>query len=205
MAQIYKIYINEVVLIITESIPADVQDFEEIKAAEFDFFSFYEEAKKNIKPLKFLLLSKDFKSYFKKIKQSMKLIKAAGGLVTNGENKYLFIFRNGKWDLPKGKLEKAENTKWAAVREVQEECGITIDSCGKKICNTYHIYELNDIKILKKTSWYWMRANKQEKLIPQIEEGITEVRWLDSGHFAMIRENTFPLIKDLLNVVVSLD
>lgn len=131
----------------------------------------------------------------------MKFIKAAGGIVNNAKNQYLFIFRNGKWDLPKGKLDKGENTKTAAIREVQEECGITIDSCGKKVCYTYHTYEMNDILILKKTTWYWMKANKVEKLIPQIEEGITEVRWLDTAHFAMVRENTFPLIRDLLNII----
>ena len=131
----------------------------------------------------------------------MKLIKAAGGLVKNAENNYLFIFRNGKWDLPKGKLDKAERARQAAVREVQEECGITIDSCGEKICNTYHTYEINDTLILKKTSWYWMQTAKQEKLIPQIEEGITEVCWLDKADLSKVRENTFPLIKDLLKEI----
>ena len=181
-------------------IPADIQDFEKIKVSEFDFFSFYEIAKKS-HPLKFLLLSNDFKSYFKEIKRSLNFIKAAGGIVVNEENKYLFIFRNGKWDLPKGKLEMGENTKEAAVREVEEECGIRIDHCGKKICNTYHIYDMNGQGVLKKTSWYRMKAKRQENLIPQIEEGITEVRWLDFAEFSMVRENTFPLIKDLLKEI----
>jgi len=200
MAQIYKIYINEVVLIITESIPTDIQDFEKIKTSEFNFFSFYEKAKKS-HPLKFILISKDFKSYFKEMKRSFNFIKAAGGIVSNEENKHLFIFRNGKWDLPKGKLEMGENTRLAAIREVEEECGIRIDSCGKKIYNTYHTYELNGQRVLKETSWYRMKADKQEKLIPQIEEGITEVRWLDTGDFNRVRENTFPLIRDLLKII----
>lgn len=133
----------------------------------------------------------------------MKLIKAAGGLVSNEGDKYLFIFRNGKWDLPKGKLDKGENTRVAAIREVQEECGIHIDSSGKKICNTYHIYEINGVQVLKKTSWYRMRADKQKKLVPQLEEGITDARWLAAGDFMMVRQNTYPLIRDLLKVVES--
>lgn len=128
------------------------------------------------------------------------MIKAAGGLVSNEENKYLFIFRNGKWDLPKGKLDKGENTGVAAVREVHEECGIHIDSLGEKICNTYHVYEMNGEQILKKTTWYQMRSYKQGKLIPQLEEGITDVRWLAAGDFMMVRQNTYPLIRDLLNI-----
>lgn len=131
----------------------------------------------------------------------MTLIKAAGGLVSNEENKYLFIFRNGKWDLPKGKLDKEESSRVAAIREVQEECGIMVDSSGDKICNTYHIYEINGARVLKKTSWYWMRADNQENLIPQAEEGITDARWLAAGDFMLVRQNTYPLIRDLINVV----
>ncbi len=129
----------------------------------------------------------------------MKMIKAAGGLVRNEEKRYLFIFRNGKWDLPKGKLDNGETAKVAAVREVEEECGIQINSLGEKICNTYHIYELNNERILKKTSWYQMLAFRQNKLIPQLEEGITDVRCLAPGEFMMIRQNTYPLIRDLLD------
>ncbi len=129
----------------------------------------------------------------------MRMIKAAGGLVRNEEGSYLFIFRNGKWDLPKGKLERGESSRLAAVREVEEECGIHINSLKDKICNTYHIYEMNKEQILKKTAWYRMDAVNQNELIPQLEEGITDVRWLAPGDFMMIRQNTYPLIRDLLN------
>jgi len=201
MAQIYKIYINEVVLILTDSQPSEIQDYQVLKVSEFIFFKFYEQAIVINSPKIFLLLSKDFKLYFKKIKDSMKMIKAAGGLVSNEEMRYLFIFRNGKWDLPKGKLDSGETAKVAAVREVQEECGIHIKSLGDKICNTYHIYEMNKEQILKKTAWYHMKAVKQDKLIPQLEEGITDVRWLAPGNFMMVRQNTYPLIRDLLNSI----
>ncbi len=129
----------------------------------------------------------------------MRVIKAAGGLVSNEEMHYLFIFRNGKWDLPKGKLDRGETNREAAVREVEEECGIHINSLKGKIGNTYHIYEMNNELILKKTFWYRMKAVKQNILIPQLEEGITDVRWLAPGDFMMIRQNTYPLIRDLLN------
>ncbi len=131
----------------------------------------------------------------------MILIKSAGGIVSNETNKYLFIFRNGKWDLPKGKIEKGENSRVAAVREVQEECGIWIDSCRDKVCNTYHIYKINGAMVIKKTAWYWMRAIKQKKLVPQLEEGITDARWLSAADLMLVRQNTYPLIKDLINVI----
>lgn len=128
-------------------------------------------------------------------------IKAAGGIVRNEANEYLFIFRNGKWDLPKGKIEKGENSRAAAIREVEEECGIRIESSGEKIGNTYHIYEMNGGIVIKKTSWYWMKAKKKGKLIPQLEEGITDVRWLSNADLFMVQENTFPLIKNLIKII----
>ncbi len=131
----------------------------------------------------------------------MEVIEAAGGLVSNEENKYLFIYRKDKWDLPKGKLDKGEGFREAAVREVEEECGITINSSGDKICKTYHIYEVNEQPVMKKTVWYWMRADNQPELTPQLEEGITEARWLAPGDFMLVRENTYPLIKDVIRVI----
>jgi 8-oxo-dGTP pyrophosphatase MutT (NUDIX family) len=199
MAQIYKIYINEVVLILTDSQPSDIQDYQELKLSEFKFSRFYEQVKELNCPKIYLLLTKKFKLHFKKIKDSMKLIKAAGGLVSDGSNQYLFIFRNGKWDLPKGKLDSGETAKIAAVREVEEECGIQINKVGQKIYNTYHIYEMNNEPVLKKSSWYRMIALNQQKLIPQLEEGITDARWLAPGDFMMIKQNTYPLIRDLLD------
>ncbi len=178
-----------------------MEDYQELKVAEFDFFKFYKLISHLENPKIFLLLTRDFKSVFKGIKRSMILIKAAGGIVSNEANKYLFIFRNGKWDLPKGKIEKGENSRVAAIREVQEECGISIDSSGDKIGNTYHIYEIKGDLVIKKTAWYWMRAEKQEELIPQLEEGITDARWLSPGDLMLVRQNTYPLIRDLLKVI----
>ncbi|MGB4399268.1 MAG: NUDIX domain-containing protein [Daejeonella sp.] len=201
MPQIYKIYINETVLILTDSIPPDLEDYQELNVREFKFSKFYPNVKALETPKSFLLLTKDFKDIFKKIKKSMELIKAAGGLVSNEENKYLFIFRKGKWDLPKGKLDKGESFKTAAVREVEEECGVRIDSCGEKICKTYHIYEDYGVPVIKKTVWYWMRADNQPDLVPQLEESITEAKWLAAGDFMLVRENTYPLIRDVIKVI----
>lgn len=128
-------------------------------------------------------------------------IKAAGGIVKNEANEYLFIFRNGKWDLPKGKIEKGENSRAAAIREVEEECGIRIESSGDKIVNSYHLYEMSGGTVIKKTSWYWMKAKKKGKLIPQLEEGITDVRWLSKADLSLVQENTYPLIKDLIKII----
>jgi 8-oxo-dGTP pyrophosphatase MutT (NUDIX family) len=201
MAQIYKIYINEAVLIITESVPKNLSDYQALNLSDFDFVKFIDLAKVLGSPKIFLLLSPQFKPIFKSIKRSMISIKAAGGIVKNEADEYLFIFRNGKWDLPKGKIEKGENSRAAAIREVEEECGIRIESSGEKICNTYHLYEMSGGIVIKKTNWYWMKAKKKGKLIPQLEEGITDVRWLSKADLSLVQENTYPLIKDLIKII----
>ncbi len=192
---------DEKVLILADSLPDHLNNYQQLEKQGFDFKSFYESIKNERSAKVYLLLTSRIKPLFKQLKKSVKPIKAAGGLVSNEENRYLFIYRQGKWDLPKGKLDKDEKTKQAAVREVEEECGIKISKTGNKICNTYHTYELRGKLILKKTSWYRMRADKQPVLTPQLEEGITDARWLSVGDFALVKQNTYPLIHDLISVI----
>ena len=110
----------------------------------------------------------------------------------------LMIFRNGKWDLPKGKLEIDEDIKTCAMREVEEECGITGLSIIQKLIDTYHTYELKGEKILKQTFWFKMNTNFNSILKPQTEEGITEVVWVDKKDIAEKLENSFANINELL-------
>jgi hypothetical protein len=187
----YRIYINESVLIITESIPKNAESYQKVDSQEFNFLNFYQKAMESAMPQAGLLLISEPDKLFKKIKKSFRIIKAAGGVVSNEENKYLFIFRREKWDLPKGKIDPGEKTKEAAVREVEEECGIKVHKAGSKIGDTWHTYELKGQRILKKTSWYNMKVKGNPKLIPQIEEDITEVRWVGKEDLKVIGENTY--------------
>lgn len=133
------------------------------------------------------------------IKKACIGIKAAGGLVQNSAGEYLFIFRNNKWDLPKGKVEKKEKMKVAAVREVEEECGVRVERLGKRICKTYHVYEINNKPVLKRTNWYEMTIKGCPKLIPQTEEGITEAVWVQRSVIDPMMKNTYPSIVEVLS------
>ncbi len=197
----YRIYINEVSLIIAEAVPQNLENYQEIESQDFNFLLFYKKIKTDTDSKVYLILTFKPQRLFKGIKKSLKIIKAAGGLVSNEENKYLFIFRNGKWDLPKGKLDPGERSKKAARREVEEECGISVTELRKKLCKTWHVYEMNGQQVLKRTAWYHMRAYNQKKLIPQLEEGITKVKWIAPGDFEKIRKNTYPLIRDIISTV----
>jgi len=146
----------------------------------------------------FCVVCRDAKASFKAVVKSVTLIEAAGGLVKNENGDYLFIYRNDKWDLPKGKIEKDEKVKQAAVREVEEECGIKVSKLKSKICKTYHVYVYKGEVVLKKTHWFDMESVGQLKLKPQKEEGITDVRWFQKKHIEPIVANTFPSIMDVL-------
>ena len=111
------------------------------------------------------------------IKSKFKIIKAAGGVVYR-DGKVLMIHRLGKWDLPKGKIEKKESVSSGALREVEEECNVKV-ALREKICTTWHTYTKGEQSILKKTVWYHMDCLDDSKMKPQLDEGIDEVKWMN--------------------------
>lgn len=137
---------------------------------------------------------------FEKFKDHFKIIIAAGGVVQNDKGKILFIFRNGKWDLPKGKLESNEKIEVCAIREVEEECGISRVKSKGHLLTTYHTYK-NKKYVLKPCYWYKMSYDGHEKLVPQLEEGITKAKWINPKKMDKIRSNTFNSILDVLEKI----
>lgn len=129
---------------------------------------------------------------------NFKKIKAAGGIVKS-DDQQLFIKRNGKWDIPKGKMEKGEKPRETAIREIQEECGLkgelTIES---KLMKTYHCYFMDEQSVLKKTTWFVLNYNGSKTTKAQSEEGITEVVWLKKSQLAKVKKNTYFSVLDVL-------
>lgn len=147
---------------------------------------------------------------WKEFKKCFSEIPAAGGVVKNSDGNLLFIKRLGVWDLPKGKIEKNETSDCAAVREVEEECGLSGMQIVKKLNSTYHIYRSPYLSypnnlVLKETSWYLMNYFGSELLVPQIEEDIEEARWFSLAQLDVVMQNTYPNIRELLyqNLPVS--
>ncbi len=137
---------------------------------------------------------------FRDLCKQYSIIEAAGGLVIDESGKALVIFRRGKWDLPKGKIDKGESPEEAAVREVSEECSISSPVIAGLLEETWHTYQLNGNPILKKTYWYKMRPhNGVEIPQPQLEEDITEVRWADKEFLPEMKKNIYPAVAELLN------
>lgn len=184
-------------MFLTDTVPEQSKQTQVLDLQVFEFLTFYKNLDKGAKK-NYVLLADDPKAEFKKIKKKCTMIKAAGGLVRNANNDYLFIYRNKKWDLPKGKVENGEKMKEAALREVEEECGVKIFKNGEKLCKTYHVYELSGEIVLKKTNWYDMKVKGTPKLIPQKEEGITKAGWYSKKELDPLLKNTYLLIFDVL-------
>ena len=132
---------------------------------------------------------------WKKFTKKFKIIEAAGGVVLNDKKEILFIYRNHKWDIPKGKVEKGETIENAAIREVIEECGIEGLKLIKDLDKTYHIYKYKGNYILKITHWFLMNSNYNGTFTPQLKEGITEVAWIPTENLTQVIDNTYANIK----------
>jgi len=136
-----------------------------------------------------------FVSYFK-------FVEAAGGLVMHDSGHYLFIVRNGRWDLPKGHMEEHETPEQCALREVTEECGISGQTIVKSLQPSYHTWQYEGISYLKRTNWFLMEYSGDMIEAPQAEEGITEAHWLKPEKVCIIRRNAWDSLKDLINLTV---
>ncbi|MEO8819881.1 MAG: NUDIX hydrolase [Ginsengibacter sp.] len=145
-----------------------------------------------------IILNKDLQELKESFFKHFHLIKAAGGLVKNKNQEILMIFRRGKWDLPKGKLDEGETIEQCAKREVEEETGVHKLTIIKPLTITYHTYNLFGKHNLKETHWYLMNADGDEKLIPQTEEEITEIVWAKKEELSKYLGNTFPTIEMVL-------
>ena len=153
----------------------------------------------NLSAVSNLTITGDVEAMWKELLQEFKLINAAGGLVKNAENKVLFIFRLGKWDLPKGKVDKGETLEQAALREVEEECGISKLIITEKLLTTYHTYTLKGKNVVKASHWYSMTTADNRPLKPQTEENITDARWVSEKEILDLLKDAYPSIAEVIN------
>ena len=130
-------------------------------------------------------------------------MESAGGLVVNPSSYVLFIVKGGKWDLPKGRVEPGKSYEETALREVIEETSIEKDMIRilSPLCHTWHTTSYGARHYVKKTVWFVMEyTGKGDALRPQIEEGITECRWIHPGNFKAYRGGMRPRIDYVTNL-----
>lgn len=144
------------------------------------------------------LVHKNEKKLLKKFLKKAPNVIAGGGKVYNADGKVLFIFRNGKWDLPKGKAEPGETIEQTAIREVEEETGVEGLEIVKPLETTYHVFKRRGRYRIKITYWFEMKTTFDGTLYPQEKEGITKVKWLGNKKIKKAMENSYANIKRLV-------
>jgi len=150
------------------------------------------------------IFSDDIDAVWASFLNYFKHIKAAGGIVRNPQDDILFIFRLGKWDLPKGKMEEGESKEESAIREIEEECSITNLQLKRFLMPTFHIYYLREY-VIKETFWFEVFYDGVELPLPQTEEGIETVEWKKESEIPQLLENSYPNIKLLMDNYLNLE
>lgn len=171
----YKVFVNDIPIILSthkdignnySSFPIKTvklkQIIKRINDGELLYVNLYHENEEKL-----------LKHLFKKLK----VINAAGGLVYNDQKEILFIYRNKRWDLPKGKVEEGETMEESAIREVMEETGVKDLEIVRFLRKTYHVLKRKDKYRLKVTNWYEMYTPYTGELIPEHSEGIKKAKW----------------------------
>lgn len=147
------------------------------------------------------IISSEIETVFGEFIGAQPFIEAAGGIVRDHRGWILMILRNGRWDLPKGKLEPGERIEECAVREVGEECSLETDMIrrGELLAHTYHGYRIASQWVLKRTSWYRMEYTGRTDPAPQTEEGIVSAEWVPQEKIAERLHNAYHTIRDVFS------
>lgn len=189
----YKVFVNDKPLFLTNEIAKET-DFQLFLLESIDIEQLIIKMFQN-KIQKASLYYPDEKAILKKMKEKIPVCKAGGGLVYNTKGEVLFIFRNGKWDLPKGGIEKGEEIEDTAMREVEEETGVGKLKISRKLQKTYHVFKRNGKYKLKVTHWFEMHTKFDGKTQPQQKEGIEKAVWLKPDEVKEALKNSFENIK----------
>lgn len=205
LAMHIKIYFQDIPLYICDDIKklssADLHDARIIDTGLISEQSLEQLIEKQKKyPEKTILTGGVFERLKENVFKYFQLIHAAGGIVLNENKALLFIFRKGKWDLPKGKMEEGENPAECAEREITEETGVAQLNYVYAVGNTYHYYQQDNQDILKISHWFHFTTKDNGDVTPQLEEDITEVKWVETKNIKEPMQNTYETIKNILTI-----
>jgi 8-oxo-dGTP pyrophosphatase MutT (NUDIX family) len=202
MPETYKIFIRDIALFISENAPPGAEMLTEdiISPGIIDLLITKAQNSTN---KHFVITNHSPSNIYKLMQQVLKPVQSAGGIVWNQEGHLLMIYRRGKWDLPKGKVEKGESLETAALREVEEESGVGKLRLLEKFDISYHIYYEVNTWVIKETHWFEMLSSDKGLVKPQESEGITEVKWVPLSKIESKLKNTYPSISDLIHRAIS--
>lgn len=194
----YKVFYNDASIFIGEGLQEEAESTTFHVKNKNSLHGFLDQYLKKEVPRELQLTGSDPASIWSDFRSYFHCINAAGGWVKNPEGQSLFIKRLGRWDLPKGKMEKGESPEACALREVEEECGVKGLRIIKDLPCSYHIYACKHRWVLKRTYWYLMSTSYHGPLVPQTKEDITEVHWLDPATSRQALQSSYRSLADSL-------
>lgn len=103
---------------------------------------------------------------------------SSGGVIIFGNTILLLKKFNGDWVLPKGRVEKDETIRQAALREVLEESSVKAEII-QYIGMVYYKYKnlKKDETVYKTVHWYVMKTNSMN-CNPQKSEGFVDAKFV---------------------------
>lgn len=195
----YKVFIeNKSVLFISQrdEIPSN-RVLKLVTPKNYTFREIRKLRRKELKSTLMVVPCEDVELAWNAFKEELKPVVAAGGLARNESGQVLMIYRNRRWDLPKGKLKKKESKRKGAIREVMEECGVNNLFIHQKLIKTFHVVNQNGQLYLKKVHWYNMHCFDTNAPQPQQAEGITKAEWTDPIKAKKRLRNTWGTIREV--------
>ncbi len=204
-----KIYFNNKPLFITDQVTPSIEEYlhheETVFIDEFNSHTvkamIHEMQTEKIHAGVFL--DPDVASVLAAFRKKFVFVQAAGGFVYTNDHHVLLIFRRGKWDLPKGKLDAGEDLETCALREIREETGVEKLKSKGSLCTTYHTYLQDGKHWLKESHWFMVESEKQDHFLPQTEEDIERCEWVAVKDLSPYTENTHASIMDVISAGIS--
>ncbi|MEJ5264601.1 MAG: NUDIX domain-containing protein [Bacteroidales bacterium] len=197
----YKVFFNDNFLQITATEPTEKNIEIKSYAGPAQVDEWIACAKDSKSPLNWSLMTEEVQQAWEQLLNHLPIIEAAGGVVQNPVGKYLFIYRRKRWDLPKGKMDAGETPHQTALREVEEETGLSPLHILKFLTHTYHIYWLKDRFTLKRTHWYLMNYSGDKPPVPQTSEDIERIEWMTIEEFKLVKEPVFGTVIDVIETL----
>ena len=204
----YKIWINERPLTLVQIAQLDTQSIDVTKNL---LVRYNGKARSLLNPIDMMektrrydsitIYAEDYGQLVQDFNSLYKIIEAAGGVVYNENGEILVMYRRDYWDLPKGKIDKGETKAAAALREVEEETGLSQVERGDLICTTYHTYRDKKKRILKRTYWYKMTTNEKQ-VTPQTEEDIEKLLWIKPQDFLREKKPIYNSIRVVVEAAI---